>query len=294
MLAFGAMGCAMERVAVIGEGKVGTLVVKKLISVRHVLPLDSGFDENLLKGYKTVLLCTPYHAMIEVAQRAKKMGVSFLFACTEHHETAEALKALGFERCFPYCGLAPGAVNDLAKEGCKKISLLGGKPDTIEMFAGALTHETDNIFKYHPTWNIDGLIAEYTNPVRVRFGGVNMMVEPLSGYRRVKFRYDQEYEAFYTSGGVGPLLDDPEYKNVTHISYSTLREPGHLEQVLKHGVEVLRNLPPNKGREKVRYAANIQGILNGRRIEMSNYELGIGGVANVTAQHMVDCYLKNG
>src|SRR5688572_33248854 len=86
-------------------------------------------------------------------------------------------------------------------------------------------------------------------------GGRQVKVPALEGLEHFSFG-GIDYEAFYTSGGVGSLIDTPstEGKTIleTTIAYKTIRYPGHrhplkfLLEDLRLGVE--HATPPANGR----------------------------------------------
>jgi saccharopine dehydrogenase-like NADP-dependent oxidoreductase len=131
--------------------------------------------------------------------------------------------------CAVKCGLAPGFINYIGYNLVGKMDT----PDSLMISVGALPR-TASYDASHPelsynlTWSVDGLVNEYIRPCRVRKNGVEEEVAPLTG--QVKVVLDgMEYEAAYTSGGVGSLVRD--LTHVPNVHYMTLRYPGHYRYI---------------------------------------------------------------
>lgn len=141
--------------------------------------------------------------------------------------------------CAVKCGLAPGFINYIGYDLVDKMDT----PDSLMISVGALPR-TASYDASHPelsynlSWSVDGLVNEYLLPCRVRRNGQMEEVAPLSG--QVKVVLDgMEYEAAYTSGGVGSLVRD--LTNVPNVHYMTLRYPGHYRYVRSVVQEKLNN-----------------------------------------------------
>src|SRR4029078_1373286 len=103
------------------------------------------------------------------------------------------------------------------------------KPHRVRLRVGALPLFPSNALKYNLTWSTAGLINEYCNPCHVIHEGKLCAVLPLEGLE--EFSLDGvAYEAFNTSGGLGTLSESLIGK-VDHLSYKTIRYPGHCELV---------------------------------------------------------------
>lgn len=132
--------------------------------------------------------------------------------------------------CAVKCGLAPGFINYIGYDLVSKID----SPDSLLVSVGALPR-TVSFSRAHPehsynlTWSVDGLVNEYIRPCRIRKDGKETEVMALTGLQTVILD-GFEYEAAYTSGGVGSLIRD--LTNVPNIAYMTLRYPGHYKYVI--------------------------------------------------------------
>lgn len=131
--------------------------------------------------------------------------------------------------CAVKCGLAPGFINYIGYDLVGKMDT----PDSLMISVGALPRTvsydaTHPEHSYNLTWSVDGLVNEYIRPCRVRKDGVEKEVPALGGLCKVVLD-GLEYEAAYTSGGVGSLVRD--LKQVPNVHYMTLRYPGHYRYV---------------------------------------------------------------
>jgi len=140
----------------------------------------------------------------------------------------EIFKGLNLD-CAVKCGLAPGFINYVGHDLVGKMDT----PDSLMISVGALPRSVSYDYShpehsYNLTWSVDGLVNEYIRPCRVRKDGVAMEVHPLDGLVSVVLD-GIEYEAAYTSGGIGSLVRD--LTNVPNVHYMTLRYPGHYRYV---------------------------------------------------------------
>ena len=134
---------------------------------------------------------------------------------------------------IPDCGLAPGMVSVLVKWGVEKFDWV----DTIKIRVGGLPNKPTGILNYGRLFSVEGLINEYTEPVRVLRDGRIQIIKPLTELETVEFPAPYGVlEAFTTSGGTSTLVET--YKNrLKNLDYKTIRYPGHC-----HALKVLLEL----------------------------------------------------
>ena len=233
---------SLQRVVVLGLGKVGSLVGTllnesgfKVIGVdavaRPALPFetrvanlaDASALRPFLQGNDAVVSCLPFHLNIPLSREAHAAGIHY-FDLTEDVAATKAIQALaaGARTAFmPQCGLAPGFIGIVAHHLAQGFdSLLD-----VQMRVGALPAFPTNALKYNLTWSVDGLINEYCHPCEAIHGGERISALPLEGLEH--FTIDgTEYEAFNTSGGLGTLCDTWAGQ-VRNLDYKTVRYPGH-------------------------------------------------------------------
>src|SRR5699024_9192458 len=124
----------IQKIAVLGLGKVGSLVATLLSSKYKITGIDQSqfldnfsFDvENIdvsdaasirqvLKNMDAVVSCLPYFLNIKIAEIAVQMGVHY-FDLTEDVPTLHAIQKMSSEShvaLVPQCGLAPGFIGIL-------------------------------------------------------------------------------------------------------------------------------------------------------------------------------------
>ncbi|MBL8762770.1 MAG: saccharopine dehydrogenase NADP-binding domain-containing protein [Phycisphaerae bacterium] len=195
-------------------------------------------------GYVVCML--PFDLVAGVAEDANEAGVHY-FDVTEDVETTDRVRALAAGgrakiALVPQCGLAPGYVAIAANDIARAFTEI----HDLTLRVGALPQFPTNRLKYNVTWSVAGVVNEYCEPCNVMLGGNMVKVPALEGLENFSFG-GVEYEAFYTSGGVGSLIEtlvaERKTRPETTIAYKTIRYPGHrdlmkfLLQDLRLGVE---------------------------------------------------------
>jgi len=269
----------MHHVLILGAGKIGSLIAFLLshsndymvylgdvhatnphserlagltnfqyVTLDAARPKDiSAFIEQ--HAIKAIISSLPYYCNIPIAQLAATHHLHY-FDLTEDVKTTEAVYSLshGMETAFvPQCGLAPGFISIVANDLMQHFPML----DTVKMRVGALPINTSNALQYSLTWSTDGLINEYGNPCQGIEEGEEVELLPLEGLEKIKVD-GLTYEAFNTSGGIGSLSHSYRGR-VKHMSYKTIRYPGHCEKIkflmndlkLNHDRETLKRILEN-------------------------------------------------
>ncbi len=240
----------MKNVLVLGAGKIGRMVVFLLqtcgdyqvtVMDSHQSSLDEtlalalgaravhgAFDDvaavgTALTGQWAVVSCAPFFCNAAIAQHAKAAGVHYLDLTEDVAVTKTVMElAKGAKTAFvPQCGLAPGFITIAAAHVIKGMSEL----HEVKMRVGALPEFPSNALKYNLTWSTDGLINEYIQPCEAVVDGQLVKVPALEGLEHMMIE-GIELEAFNTSGGLGTFALTLQGK-VKHLSYKTMRYPGH-------------------------------------------------------------------
>lgn len=188
--------------------------------------------KDLLEGHQYVICMLPFNLVEGIAAQANEMGVHY-FDVTEDVETTDKVRAIAADgkakvALVPQCGLAPGyiaiAANYLARDMTEVHDLV--------LRVGALSQFPTNALRYNITWSTAGVINEYCEPCNVMMHGKMENLPALEGLETFSFE-GIEYEAFYTSGGVGSLIEtlraEKKTSSETRIAYKTIRYPGHCE-----------------------------------------------------------------
>ncbi|MBL8757952.1 MAG: saccharopine dehydrogenase NADP-binding domain-containing protein [Phycisphaerae bacterium] len=203
---------------------------------------DKSAVREALKGQHYVVCMLPYHLVAGIAEMANELGVHY-FDVTEDVRTTDGVKALdasGKARValMPQCGLAPGYIAIAAHEVARRFSRL----HDLTLRVGALPQYPTNSLRYNVTWSAAGVVNEYCEPCNVMLDGHMVKVPALDGLERFSFE-GVEYEAFYTSGGIGSIVEtlQAEGRTIprTNIAYKTIRYPGHC-QLMKFLLQELR------------------------------------------------------
>jgi saccharopine dehydrogenase-like NADP-dependent oxidoreductase len=234
----------LQRIAVLGLGKVGTLAAKLLDrSGFEVTGLDSRMPRERLpfaveiadlrsddgvraatRDFDAVLSCLPYRLNKAIAIAAHGRGIHY-FDLTEDVPTTQAIMELGKTAralMAPQCGLAPGFVGIVgaaqvaAFEECRSLRLR----------VGALPQHPTGLMGYAFNWSPEGVVNEYLNDCEVIEGGVRKTVSSMEWHETL-YVEGVMLEAFTTSGGLGTICETFHGK-VANVDYKTMRYPGHM------------------------------------------------------------------
>lgn len=178
----------MKKIAVVGLGKVGSLVGTLLSAQFTVTGIDrekrsddvtfetvsgnvtdQAFLESVLKSQEAVVSCLPYNLNLPVAQAAHKLGIHY-FDLTEDVATTAAIREMALTSkgvMAPQCGLAPGFIGIVGADLCKRFTKLRD----VELRVGALPRYPNGLLGYSFTWSPAGVINEYINDAEVIHNG---------------------------------------------------------------------------------------------------------------------------
>lgn len=231
----------MKKIAVIGLGKVGSLVGTLLneqfevtgidcmhhnhlpFITRHGNCNDHEFLRAVLQQQDAVVSCLPYDKNLAIAQMAHQLDLHY-FDLTEDVSTTNAIRQMSKTAkgvMIPQCGLAPGFIGIVAADLCSRFDKLRD----VELRVGALPRYPNGLMGYSFTWSPAGVINEYLNDAEVIHNGQRKWMQSLDGIETINIE-GQELEAFTTSGGLGTLCETLEGK-VDTLNYKTIRYPGH-------------------------------------------------------------------
>jgi saccharopine dehydrogenase-like NADP-dependent oxidoreductase len=300
----------MRKVAVIGAGKIGSVVVDLLAGSGsyEVLAIDAAPDAlagldapgriarqalavddpdalaAAVAGGFAVVNCAPYVLTATVARAARRAGVHY-FDLTEDVASSRTVREMAADApCafVPQCGLAPGFVTIAAWDLARRFDQL----HDVRLRVGALPRYPSNALNYNLTWSTDGVINEYCEPCEAIVDGRRREV-PAMGARE-EFSLDGvTYEAFNTSGGLGTLCQTLEGR-VRSLNYKTIRYPGHAaimkallndldlrnrREVLK---DILENAVPATLQDVVIVFVTVSGLKGGRLMQETYVERVLG------------------
>jgi len=283
----------IKKVAVLGLGKIGTLVATLLVQAKFdVTGIDSSsvkfsfktikgdlsnkkFLEATLKKFDAVVSALPYHLNKNVVQIAHANAVHY-FDLTEDVPTSDFIKKLSKTSrsvLAPQCGLAPGFI---AIAGS---SLAGDfeKLRSIELRVGALPQSPVGYLGYAFNWSPEGVVNEYLNDCYVISDGELKTVPAMQDLEKIVID-GKVFEAFTTSGGLGTACETYKGK-VDNLNYKTIRYPGHMKLMRfyfhelmlkdnkKQAGEILVNAFPPVNDDVVYVHASAEGWkkINGKR-----------------------------
>jgi len=247
----------MHHVLVIGAGKIGSLItfllthskdyfvyladiqkdnphLSRLIDLPNFqyVQLDASDTQAISEfisknSIHAILSSLPFYCNIQIAKIAANFNLHY-FDLTEDVKTTQAVQEISKTAkgsFVPQCGLAPGFISIVANDLMRHFPTL----DTVKMRVGALPTNISNALEYSLTWSTDGLINEYGNPCQAIEDSQEVELLPLEGLEKIKID-GLTYEAFNTSGGIGSLAHSYHGK-VKHLSYKTIRYPGHCAKI---------------------------------------------------------------
>lgn len=238
------------------------------LDIKQTPEIETFIKENQIEG---VVSCLPFYLTIEVAKIAAKTGINYfdptedISATNKVHELAKT----SHSSFAPQCGLAPGFISIAANSLAKDFTEI----EHVKMRVGALTPNVNNNFHYAFTWSIDGVINEYINPCTIIQDRERKSVAALDGLEHLVVN-NEHYEAFYTSGGIGSLVESYLGK-VKNMDYKTIRYAGHCDKMkfilqdMKLGADpqlakqILSKVIPYAEQDKVVVYVSILGLKNG-------------------------------
>ncbi|GJQ30978.1 MAG: saccharopine dehydrogenase [Phycisphaerae bacterium] len=197
---------------------------------RRVDVSDPAAVREALRGMQYVVCMLPFNFVQGIAEAANELGVHY-FDVTEDVATTDAVRAIAQSgrakvALVPQCGLAPGYIAVAAYDVARQFDAV----HNLTLRVGALPQYPTNQLKYNVTWSAAGVINEYCEPCNVMLDGQAVKVPALEGLERFSFM-GVEYEAFYTSGGVGSLIETLQQQKRlapgANVAYKTIRYPGH-------------------------------------------------------------------
>ena len=282
----------INRIAVLGLGKVGLLAAKLLneggFSVvghdlrtpKEILPFpvrstDVGSTQDLrreLGDVDAVLSCLPYQLNIGVSDVAHELGIHY-FDLTEDVPTTQHIRKLAETSeglMAPQCGLAPGFVGIVAASQAASFDTCR----SIRMRVGALPQHPTGLLGYAFNWSPEGVVNEYLNDCEVIEEGVHKWVSPMEWLETV-YVNGVKLEAFTTSGGLGTMCETYA-DTVANLDYKTMRYPGHMslmnfffhELLMRENREeagrILTNAKPPVSEDVVYVHVSTEGTINGQ------------------------------
>lgn len=209
--------------------RVNAMVGKAVCEPREVDALNENGLAEFLQPVNVLVSCVPYWMHPKIAPVAIKTSTHMI---DMGGDTEVSLETLAFDEAakaakvtiVPDTGLAPGLVNSLATHLMSKLD----EVDTVRMYCGGLPQNPKTPFNYKLVFNIEGLVAEYTDDAYAIRDGKFTRVPTLTDLEELDWPGLGKMEAFVTSGGTSTAAHTFEGK-VRNYEYKTIRFPGHCE-----------------------------------------------------------------
>jgi saccharopine dehydrogenase-like NADP-dependent oxidoreductase len=286
------------RVLVVGAGRVGPVIASTLnhsgdfhaeladiteeaeeradragLSFRRFDAARPNEAERHVGEFDAVVAAVPQWASERLAPVAIAKGVAYLDLAEDSHALASAA-ARAKSAVVPGCGFSPGLQHDIAANAIEGLE----GPISMVIRVGALPATPSNRLGYGLSWNVEGLIGEYTRKGPALVDGGLAKVDPMEGCEALEMN-GTRLEAFTTSGGSEALCRRLAGK-VANLTFKTLRYPGHAELVrfllddlgLKtrkdHLATLFRNGLPEVREDVLLSLISVEGFRNGVPIEM--------------------------
>jgi lysine 6-dehydrogenase len=189
---------------------------------------DTGAALDAMRGHDGVLSAVPYFLNLGLTKAAIRAGCHFVDlggnnATVQQQFKRELQAQVAGISLAPDCGLSPGMASILGGELLRRI---GGQADALKIYVGGLPQTPRPPFNYQLVFSVEGLINEYSEPVRILRDGKMITVEPLTEVEPFHMEGFPELEAFHTSGGTS-TLPETFLGQVGECFEKTLRYPGH-------------------------------------------------------------------
>ncbi|HET6644487.1 MAG TPA: saccharopine dehydrogenase C-terminal domain-containing protein [Fimbriimonadales bacterium] len=207
--------------------RVNKLVGSAICEPAKVDALDPNGLAEFLKPVEVVLSCVPYWMHPLIAPVAIETATSMIDMGGDTEVTLETLKLDDAAKAakvsvVPDTGLAPGLVNSLATHLMSKLD----EVDTVRMYCGGLPQHPKPPFNYKLVFNVEGLVAEYTDDAFAVRDGKIARPATLTELEEIEWPGLGKMEAFVTSGGTSTAPYSFEGK-LRNYEYKTIRFPGH-------------------------------------------------------------------
>jgi len=211
--------------------RVNALVGREICEPHQVDALNEQKLEAFLEPVDVVLSCVPYWMHPKIAPVAIRAKTNMIDMGGDTTVTMETLKLDGDAKAagvtvVPDTGLAPGLVNSL---GTHLMSMFD-EVDTVRMYCGGLPQNPKPPFNYKLVFNVEGLVAEYTDDAIAIRDRKIAHIPTLTDLEVIEWPELGKMEAFVTSGGTSTAPYSFEGKLNTY-EYKTIRFPGHCERM---------------------------------------------------------------
>jgi lysine 6-dehydrogenase len=207
--------------------RVNTLVGAAICEPKAVDALDESELAEFFAPVDVAASCVPYWMHPKIVPVAIKNLTNMIDMGGDTEVTLESMrfdeaaKAAGVS-IIPDTGLAPGLVNSLATHLMSKLD----EVEDVRMYCGGLPQNPKPPFNYKLVFNIEGLVAEYTDDAYAIRDGKLARPKTLADLEEIEWPELGKMEAFVTSGGTS-TAPHTFLGKVRTYEYKTIRFPGH-------------------------------------------------------------------
>jgi lysine 6-dehydrogenase len=207
--------------------RVNELVGSAICDAKCVDALDEAELSAFLEPVDVVASCVPYWMHPRIAPIAIQTNTSMIDMGGDTEVTLETMKFDGAAKAagvsiIPDTGLAPGLVNSLATH----LMSLFDETEEVRLYCGGLPQNPNPPFNYKLVFNIEGLVAEYTDDAYAIRDGELARPATLSDLEEIDWPGLGRMEAFVTSGGTS-TAPHTFLGSLKTYEYKTIRFPGH-------------------------------------------------------------------
>ncbi|MDE3058862.1 MAG: saccharopine dehydrogenase NADP-binding domain-containing protein [Bacteroidota bacterium] len=209
-------------------GDLANFLKSKRVSVVRLDVQNYSDVVALMEQHTVAISAVPFRFNYDLVKAAIEAKTHF---CDLGHndeivakQLSEKTNAIEADICaIANCGLAPGLANILAMYAHDQFE----KVDSVNIRVGGLPQHPKPPLFYQSVFSLDGLLEEYTSPVKILRNGKIQHVEPMSEPEEISFPAPfGSLEAFHTAGGTSRIPELLQGK-VRAVEYKTIRFKGH-------------------------------------------------------------------
>ncbi|MGC8656814.1 MAG: saccharopine dehydrogenase family protein [Thermoplasmata archaeon] len=230
-------------ITVLGAGNIGYAIATDLSKDHDVYVIDKSADAlSRVKNCKT--LSGTIHDHMDVIEKSDvvvsalpgSVSYNIIKFLIEHGKNVVDISYMNEDpflledlvkqknvTFIPDAGFAPGLSNIIAGYMYKFVEGI----EKIQIYVGGVPKEPIPPLNYTITWNVEGLIDEYTRLARVIRGSNVVTEDPLKDIEPYYIPNFKHMEAFYSDG----LRTMIKTIKVKELFEKTLRYPGHLDKI---------------------------------------------------------------
>ncbi|MGC8565084.1 MAG: saccharopine dehydrogenase C-terminal domain-containing protein [Thermoplasmata archaeon] len=230
-------------ITVLGAGNIGFAIIDDLhkdfdlsaidISKKalQALPIEKKFSGDIIKNKEIIenseliISALPGSVSFKIIKKLAKMKKNVIDVSYMPEDPFLLEKIANENNIFiiPDAGFAPGLSNIVSGYLYKTMK----KIEKIEIYVAGLPSKKIQPLDYTVTWNVEGLIDEYTRPARLIKNRKIISVDPLDSIEPFCISSIGSFESFY-SDGLRTMLKTIKIQNMFE---KTLRYPSHLEKI---------------------------------------------------------------